>query len=136
MILFTGGRGVVCLSACWDTDPPGSRHPTRADTPHPSRHPQEQTPPWSRHPLDQTPPRSRHPSLGADPPPEQTPPRPDTPRPDTPLGADTPTPPRCRACWEIRSTRGQYATFWNAMLFSFFSKSLTTMLKQLISHVR
>ena len=24
--------------------------------------------------------------------------------------------PRCRACWEIRSTRGQYASYWNAIL--------------------
>ena len=26
-------------------------------------------------------------------------------------------PPRRRACWEIRSTRGQYASYWNAILF-------------------
>ena len=42
-------RGGVCLSACWDTPTPRSRHPReqtppRADTPG-SRHPQEQTPP-------------------------------------------------------------------------------------------
>ena len=88
--------------------PPRSRHPTpRADTPLP-----EQTPPWTRHPPEQTPPgpdtpRSRHPlyqtpSPGADTPPNQTPPRADTP----PGG-----------CWEIRSMRGRYASYWNAILF-------------------
>ena len=69
--------------------------------------PQEQTP-RSRHPLEQTPPRadthpgadtpqSRHP-LREQTPPEQTPSRP--------------------ACCEIRSTRGRYASYWNAILFS------------------
>ena len=61
--------------------------------------------PRTRHPPGQTPPS------GADPPREQTPPRVDTPSP----GADTP--PRRRACWEIRSTRGRYASYWNAILF-------------------
>ena len=42
-------RGGVCLSACWDTTPPRTRHPR-------CRHPPEQTPPRTRHP-----PRSRHP---------------------------------------------------------------------------
>ena len=36
VILFTGG---VCLSACWDTIPPGLGMPPR------TRHPQEQNPP-------------------------------------------------------------------------------------------
>ena len=27
------------------------------------------------------------------------------------------TPPRHRACWEIRSTRGRYASYWNALLY-------------------
>ena len=27
------------------------------------------------------------------------------------------TPPRSRACWEIQSMRGQYASYWNAILF-------------------
>ena len=57
------------------------------------------------------PPKTRHPPGG-----------------DTPLGADThqadcPPPeqtrPRHRACWEIRSTRGWYAFYWNAILFCF-----------------
>ena len=26
--------------------------------------------------------------------------------------------PRCRACWEIRSTRGRYASYWNAILLT------------------
>ena len=33
---------------------------------------------------------------------------------------DTPTwgqaPPRCSACWEIRSTSGRYVSYWNAIL--------------------
>ena len=59
--------------------------------------------------------------LGADTPREQT----------TPPGADTPpgsrhplelTPPSPRtACWEIRSTRGRFASYWNAILLWVFS---------------
>ena len=49
------------------------------------------TTPRTRHtPLDPAP-QTRHPCL---------------PRPDTP-----------RACWEIRSTRGRYASYWNASLY-------------------
>ena len=63
---------------------------------------------------------------GIPPPPgADTHPRADTPGADTPSGADTlraDTPPgaytpRRRACWEIRSTRGRYASYWNAILF-------------------
>ena len=54
------------------------------------------------HPREQTPPPPR-----ADTPQEQTPPEQIPPRADTP---------QCRACWEIRSTRGRYATYWNAIL--------------------
>ena len=92
--------GGVCLSACWDTTPPG------ADTPR-SRHPLEQTPPGactprSRHPPEQTPPGSRHPprsrhlSQGADPPGadthpcKQTPPGSRHPREQTPQSRHTP----------------------------------------------
>ena len=110
--VFTGicdsvHRGDVCLSACWNTTSPRSRHPPRADTPW------SRQPPWSRHPpgADTPTPKSRHPRsrhppksgppweqtpLGADPPGsihplEQTPPRADTPLgADTPPGADTP----------------------------------------------
>ena len=39
-----------------------------------------------------------------------------------PSGADTPLPPGAdtplrSACWEIRATSGQYASYWNAYLF-------------------
>ena len=64
------------------------------------------------HPPDQAP-------LGADPPGPGT-----VPGPDTPPGPGTtapqtrhPTPPRSSACWEIRSTSGRYASYWNAILF-------------------
>ena len=41
-----------------------------------------------------------------------------------PPGAGTPHP-RRKACWEIRSMRGRYASYWNAIVFSeFFSKKL------------
>ena len=59
------GGGGVCLSACWDTLPPG------ADIPPQSRHPREQThtPP----PLEQTPPPGADTPPGAEThPPEQT----------------------------------------------------------------
>ena len=65
VILFTGGG--VCLSACWDTIPPGA-DPPGADTPPQSRHPPlEQTPPGQTPPGADTP-QSRHP-----PPEKQTP---------------------------------------------------------------
>ena len=110
-------RGGVCLSACWDT-PPG------ADTP------QEQIIPKSRHPLKSRPPlkgrhtpKSRHHSPRADTPRADIPPRADTPhlsrhppRADTPLKSRHPPPPQCRECWDIRSMRGRYASYWNAIL--------------------
>ena len=58
----------------------------------------------------------------ADPPQKQTSPRAGT---HPPLGAGTPPgsrpsrsrhPARRRACWEIQSTRGRYASYWNAIL--------------------
>ena len=55
--------------------------------------PQEQTPHWEQTPPRNRPPGSRHPP-----------------------GADSlPN----RACWEIRSMRGRYASYWNAILFYF-----------------
>ena len=74
-----------------DTHPP----PPGADTPGADMPP----PPRADMPPRADTPRSRHAPVGADtpPPPEQTPPR--------------------RACWEIRSTRGRYASYWNAYLF-------------------
>ena len=34
-----------------------------------------------------------------------------------PSGADPPGTPRRRACWEIRSMHGRYASYWNAIFF-------------------
>ena len=70
---------------------PPSRRPTppRADAP-------RSRPPWEQTPLEQTPPT----------PWEQTP------REQTPSH-------QCRACWELRPTRGRYASYWNAILFIF-----------------
>ena len=112
VILFKGG----CLPQCMLGYTPPEQTPPK-QTPPQSRHPPEQTLPradntllQSRHPLgaDNTP---RADTPGADTP-LQTPPRVDTPSP----GADTSPPPH-RACWEIRSTRGRYASYWNAILF-------------------
>ena len=44
-----------------------------------------------------------------------TPPGPDTP-PRTRYSPPDQVHPRHRACWEIRSTRGRYASYWNAFL--------------------
>ena len=57
VILFTGG---VCLSACWDAHPPGTRH--HPPTPGTRHHhpPWDQTPP----PRDQTPPGKLTPAYG------------------------------------------------------------------------
>ena len=43
---FCSRGGVVCLSACWDTPPPGADTPSLWE----QTSPQEQTPPGSRHP--------------------------------------------------------------------------------------
>ena len=68
--------------------------------------PPDQAPPWTRHPLGGDPP-------GRDPPRTRAPRR-------RPPGTRPPSsrmrPPRHRACWEIRSTRGRYASYWNASL--------------------
>ena len=96
VILFTGGGG-VCLGACWDTTPLGSRHPPRADNPPEQMSPGSRHHPGSRHPLGaDTSPRADFPP-GADPPPQQTP----------PWKADS----------GIRSMSGRYASYWNAFLF-------------------
>ena len=138
VILLTGG----CLAQCMlgytaptppeQTPPPlgAEETPPWEQTPPGSRHPPEQTPPWEQTPPradtpEQTPPQSRGdtpraetpleqtPPTGADSPLEQTPPGADPPGADTPLPEQSP--PR-RACWEIRSTRGRYASYWNAIL--------------------
>ena len=59
-----------------------------------------------------------------------------SPRPSTPPPTGTRytprdqvhTPPQCRACWEIRSTRRRYASYWNAILFitALFENSCAT----------
>ena len=61
-------------------------------------------------------------------PPDQASPRPGAPRTRHPPQTRHPQtrhplyqPPRHRACWEIRSTRGWYASYWNAILFVTFS---------------
>ena len=51
---------------------------------------------WDTTPLDQVPP------LDQAPPPRSRHPHP---------------PPLCSACWEIRSTSGRYASYWNAILY-------------------
>ena len=91
--VFTG----VCLST-WGGDlpqcmlgyyPPPDQAPLGPDTPQ-TRHPLEQTLPLDQAPLpDQAPPWNRHP-------PDQA-------------------PPLRSACWEIRSTSGRYAPYWNAI---------------------
>ena len=60
------------------------------------------------------------------PPRADTPPAADTPAADTPPEQTPPweqTPPSrhppCRACCQIRSTHGRYASYWNAILFCF-----------------
>ena len=57
--LSTGGRG-VCLSACWDTHPPGNRHPPDLAPPPRSRPPRTRHPPGPETPQEQTPPQTRH----------------------------------------------------------------------------
>ena len=88
------GQGNIFSSVCQEFCPqggvPGQVFPTR-----------EQTPPGADTP------RTRYP------PPEQTP---------CPLGPGTPhweqTNPRRSTCWEIRSTSGRYASYWNAILLT------------------
>ena len=93
VILFTGG---VCLSACWDTPLGPGRHPP----PRPGRHPPgpEQAPPRTR----QAPPDQAAPPPG----PDRQPPR----------TRQAPPPPKSRAYFEIWSTSGWYASYWNAIL--------------------
>ena len=93
------------------TRSPGARHPPDQHTPPGTRHPPEPDTPRADTPWDQTHPRTRPP--GSRHPPDQTPPGADPPGTRHPFEQ---TPP-----WEahsgIRSTRGQYASYWNAFLF-------------------
>ena len=106
VILFTGGSASV--HAGIPQPPPNQALPwTRHYLPPsrhlPTRHPPDQAPPgvdtpWSRHlPPEADTPQSRHPLTRH--PPEQT------------------HPPLPMACWEIQSTSGRYASYWNAILF-------------------
>ena len=92
LILLTGGWRSASVHA--GIAPPGNRHPLE-QTPTP----QEQTPPRTDTPQSRHPPQEQTPPSGA----------------DIPPGADTT--PQSRACWEIWSTRGWYASYWNANLF-------------------
>ena len=88
----------------------GIPHPPGADTPQ-SRLPQ------SRHPhprADTSSPGAVTPTPGADTPQSRHLPQEQTPPKQTPPWSRHPPP--CRACWEIRSTRGRYASYWNAIL--------------------
>ena len=72
-----------------------TRYPPGADPPRPGTPPKDQV-----HPRDQVhPPGTRYTPLEQTTPPDQV-------------------PPRSRACWEIRSTCGRSASYWNAILFS------------------
>ena len=76
----------------WTGHPPGPGTPL------------DQATPGTRHPPDQAPPQDQA-SPGPGPPPwDQAPPRPGTP------------PPWSRAYWEIQSTSGWYASYWNVIL--------------------
>ena len=86
-------------------------------------------PPTSRHPPSRHPPRSR-PLPEQTHTPEQTPPWEQT---HTSPGADTP--PR-RACWEIRSTRGRYASYWNAILLNQIKFTITLVLPYMSNRCR
>ena len=121
----------------WEQTPPQTRYtPLGADTPMDQVHPPRTNTPQSRHPLEQTCPYGADTPLRADTPQADTPPSRPPPGPSTSPGsrhppdkvhpprADTPPgsrhPPWRRACWEIRSTRVRYASYWNAILFVFF----------------
>ena len=86
------GQGNIFRSVCQEFCPQGGGSA--------SVHAGILPPPEQGPPRDQAPPQIRHP-----------------PRPGTPLDQ---TPPPSRTCWEIRSTSGRYASYWNAILFGIF----------------
>ena len=109
VILLTGGY----LAPPTRADTPRDQTPPGADTTPQTRPPRSRHPLWSRSPPGPDPPGSRH-----HPPLDQTPPE-QTPRADTPRSRHPPGPdPTRRACCEIRSTRGRYASYWNASCLS------------------
>ena len=104
--------------------PPGQVPPTPPDQVHPpwdQVHPPRPGAPRPGTPPDQVhPPGTRYPPGPGTPPPTRytpqiryTPPGPGTPPPDQVPPRDQVHPPRTR---EIRSTRGRYASYWNAFL--------------------
>ena len=129
VILFTGG------GSTWPGTPYGTRYPPGPGTPHNQVHPPgtRYTPPRTRYtplgpgtppgtrytPQDQVlPPDQLHPlepGTHQIHPPDQVHPPPD--QVNHPRTPSTRYPPRGTACWEIRSTRGRYASYWNAILF-------------------
>ena len=93
--ILTGIRDSVkqggCLPQCMlGYPPPPSRHPQ--DQPPRNQAPPGSRPPRADTPQEQTPPRTRHPPSSRH--------------------------PQHRACWEIQSTRGRYAPYWNAILLT------------------
>ena len=110
VILLTGGEYLTRYI-------PGTRY-----TPGPGTPPRPGTPPQTRYtPRDQVhspPPDQVHPpGPGTLPPGPGTPPTRYTPPDQVPPRDQVHPPPRGRTCWEIRSTRGRYASYWNAILF-------------------
>ena len=96
----------------WTRHPPRTRYPPGPGMPPRTRH----TTPQTRY----TPPRTRHtPQTRYTPQTRNILPQ-DQVHPPPPRPGTAPTdqvPPWCRARWEIRSTRGRYASYWNAILF-------------------
>ena len=114
-VIHSVHRGGVCLSACWDTTPPGSRPPTP-----PEQNPLRAEPPGADTPREQT----SNP-LGADTPlPGADPPGTDTPRADTPQ-EQTPTPQEQTPFHEHTppGSRLQHTVYWNAFLLTPTRKS-------------
>ena len=91
VILFTGGGGLPQCMLGYQPPPPLDQAGTSLSRP--GRYP----------PPDQAPPRrTRHPPW------DQAP---------LPGARQAPPPPPSRAYWEIRSTSGRYASYWNAILY-------------------
>ena len=129
VILLTGG--VPDPPGTWSRHPPGPGTPQTRYTPRPSAPPEHQV-----HPPDQVPPKTRYTPWTRYTAQPGTPPNPQLPDQVHPPGPGTPprtryTPPRTRytprhrACWEIQSTRRQYASYCNAMLLVSVSVSVT-----------
>ena len=76
--------------------------------------------PWQGGPPSREPPGREIPRQGDPPGRETSPPDKETPWQGGPLAPPAGRPPG-RACWEIRSMRGQYASYWNAILFCVMS---------------